>query len=100
MESIIDVLLDEENTDPIRLADENGREIVFDQIAVIPYADKLYCVLKPITRIEGVAADEAIVFYVDETSGEAPCLKVERDELTAMSVFEEYYDLLEEKGET
>lgn len=94
MADIIDVLLDEENKEPIILVDGNGRELEFEQIAVIPYKEKLYCVLKPIDKIENVADDEAIVFYVEE-GGKQPVLKVETDELTAIEVFEEYYNLLD-----
>ena len=95
METIIDVLLDADNRDPIRLGDEYGHDILFEQVAVIPYNGKLYCVLKPITPMEGVADDEAIVFYVEEPPKGPPYLKVETDELTALDVFEEYYNLLE-----
>ncbi len=95
MINILDVLLDKDDRDPIRLADSKGRELLFEQVAIIPHDDKIYCILKPITRIEGVADDEAIVFYVDESSAESPVLMVETNELTAIDVFEEYYDLLE-----
>lgn len=91
---IIDVLLDEENKEPIVLSDGSGKKISFEQIAVIPHDDKLYCVLKPIDHIDNVEEDEAIVFYVDE-SKEPPVLMVETDELKAIEVFEEYYDLID-----
>lgn len=42
---IVDILLDEENKDPIVLTDDKGRKLAFEQIAVIPYDQKLYCVL-------------------------------------------------------
>ncbi len=93
--NILDVLLDEENKDPIVLIDEQGTLLKFEQIAVIPYNDKIYCILKPIDPMKDVEEDEAIVFYVDEEE-EAPSLKVETDELTSLKVFEEYYELLEE----
>lgn len=96
---IINILLDEDNSDPIILTDENGRKLAFEQIAVIPYDQKIYCVLKPIDYIKGVADDEAIVFYVDEskTENNEPTLRVETDELKALDVFEEYYNLLDEQ---
>ncbi len=94
---IIDVLLDENNKAPIVLVDGNGRKLSFEQIAVIPHNDKLYCVLKPIDKIEGVADDEAIVFFVQEEEGKAPVLMVETDEKVAMDVFDEYYNLLDEQ---
>ena len=96
MADIYEILLDEENKDPIVLVDGNGRKTSFEQIAVIPYNEKLYCVLKPVDKIENVEDDEAIVFYVDEGGGE-PVLMVETNELTAIEVFEQYYKLLEEE---
>ena len=93
---IIDILLEEDNKEPIVLVDQNGRKLSFEQIAVIPHNDKIYCVLKPIDKIENVQDDEAIVFYVDEKEGQEPALMVETDEKVAMDVFEEYYNLLDE----
>ena len=94
---IIDILLDEENKDPIVLTDDNGRKLAFEQVAVIPYDQKLYCVLKPLDYLDGVADDEALVFYVDEGENEddEPVLRIEDDELKAIDVFMEYYNLLE-----
>lgn len=100
--NIKDILLDEENKEPIVLVDDNGRKIVFEQIAVIPYDEKIYCILKPIDRLDNVEDDEAIVFYVEESENEdiEPVLKVETNELTAIEVFEQYYDLLDEEIQT
>ena len=92
--NILDVLLDEENKEPVVLVDALGQKIAFEQIAVIPYDEKLYCILKPLERIGYVADDEAMVFYVDENQA-PPTLIVELDELKAISVFDEYYNLLE-----
>lgn len=97
-QTILDILLDEDNKDAIVLQDGNGKKLRFEQIAVIPHNDKLYCVLKPIDKIEHVADDEAIVFYVDE-SGKEPVLMVETDEKVAIDVFEEYYEMLDEAEE-
>ncbi|MBE7076145.1 MAG: DUF1292 domain-containing protein [Clostridiales bacterium] len=94
---ILDVLLDEDNKDPIVLVDDTGRKLSFEQVAVIPYNDRVYCVLKPIDKIDHVNDDEAIVFYVDEQDGREPVLLVETDEAVAMEVFEEYYNLLDEQ---
>lgn len=94
---IVDVLLDENNKEPIILIDGNGKKLSFEQIAVIPFNEKLYCVLKPIDHIDNVADDEAIVFFVHEEEGKEPVLMVETDEKTAMDVFEEYYNLLDEE---
>lgn len=93
--NILDILLDEDNKEPIVLIDGKGKRISFEQIAIIPYNDRIYAVLKPVEEIAGIADDEAIVFYVDE-SGEEPVLMVETDEKTAIAVFDEYYNLLDE----
>ena len=70
MVDIYDVLLDEENKEPIVLVDGNGRKTAFEQIAVIPHNEKLYCILKPVDKTENVADDEAIVFFVNEKGDE------------------------------
>lgn len=97
---LLDILLDRDNRDPIVLIDENGAKLAFEQIAVIPYDvgddNVLYAVLKPISKIKGIADDEAVVFkVVDDGAGNA-FLRVEDDELTAIEIFNKYYDMLEE----
>ena len=96
-ENILDILLDEDNKDPIVLIDNTGRRLTFEQIAVIPYNEKIYCVLKPVDKIENVQDDEAIVFFVDEQEGKEPVLIKKNDEKTAINVFDEYYNLLDEE---
>ncbi len=98
---LLDVLLDQENKDPIVLMDEKGKQLTFEQVAVIPYgvedANKsLYCVLKPMDKIDGIADDEAIVFLCDEDANGNTILRVEENEEVAIAVFDKYYDLLEE----
>ena len=41
---ILDILLDEDNEDPITLYDENSKPIKFDQVAIIPLDDRLYAI--------------------------------------------------------
>ena len=95
--NILDILLDEDNKDAIVLEDDKGKKLSFEQIAVIPYNDKVYCILKPIDKIDNVQDDEAIVFFVHEEDGKEPVLMVETDEATAIAVFDEYYNLLDEQ---
>ena len=98
---IVDILLDEDNTDPIVLTDEKGKKLTFEQVAVIPHEvngeSGLYAILKPIDKIEGVKDDEAIVFRVDENEYGDTFLVVEGDELMALDIMDKYYDLLEER---
>lgn len=95
--NIIDVLLDDNNTKPIILYRDDGSQVEFDQIAVIPLDDNdLYAVLKPITKVDGIKDNEAVVFKVME-EGDESYLKVEEDEATAFRVFNVYYDLVEKE---
>lgn len=97
---LLDVLLDEDNREPIVFQDEQGKKLAFEQVAVIPYEvrkeTKLYCVLKPLDKIDGVGEDEAIVFLVDTDDKGNSVIRVEEDEEIAIAVFDKYYDLLEE----
>lgn len=99
---LLDVLLDKDNRDPILLMDEKGKQMSFEQVAVIPYdagkgERKLYVVLKPIDKIEGIADDEAIVFVCDTDKAGNTVLRLEENEEVAIDVFDKYYDLLEEE---
>ena len=92
---ILDVILDENNNEDLVLQNEEGRQIRFEQVAVIPYNEKIYVILKPIDKLEGVEDDQAIVFLADETK-RPTVLVPEQDEATAVKVFGEYYNLVEE----
>ena len=95
--SVIDKLLDENNTEPFILYDENNKEVKFEQVAVIPLQEKIYAILKPITHVVGVGEDEALVFVVEEIEGE-DCLVICDNMEIVDKVFSEYYILLKEEG--
>ena len=93
-------LLDPENDETITLYDENEKPVEFEQIALIPFNDKLYAILKPVAKMEGVADDEAIVFAFDEDeTNEDQLLVVEEDDNIIDEVFAIYNKLLDEKDE-
>ena len=93
----IELLLDENNTDNLKLYDENNKETEFEQVAVIPLNEKIYAILKPVTKIVGVNADEALVFVIEEIDDE-DCLVIVDDEKVVDDVFKEYYELLKAEG--
>ena len=95
--TVIEKLLDENNNDNIILYDENNNQTEFEQVAIIPLNDKLYAILKPATKIEGVNEDEALVFVLEETDDEES-LVICDDFKVVDKVFEEYYKLLREEG--
>ena len=94
--NLLDILLDEDNDSPITVYDENDKPVRFDQVAIIPYKDKAYAILKPIDEMENVEDDEVIVFLIEETDDGDAELVIETDEPTAMKVFDEYLKLLDE----
>ena len=68
--SQIEMLLDENNTENLKLYDENNKETEFEQVAIIPLDEKIYAILKPVTKIVGVNDDEALVFVIEEIDDE------------------------------
>ena len=93
----VEKLLDENNDENIILYNENDEEVEFEQIAVIYLDDTPFALLHPVTEMDGVADDEAIVFEVIEMGGES-YLEVCDDDETVDAVFEEYYRLLRASG--
>lgn len=93
--NLFDILTDPNNKEPIDLMAEDGVRVKFEQVAVVPYNGKLYCILKPLTHIDGIGDNDAMVFYIDVT-GEEPIITLEMDEDIAIKIFDKYYELLEE----
>lgn len=95
--SPIDMLLDENNTDNIKLFNEENEEVEFEQIALVPIEEKVYAILKPVQTMEGVADDEALVFGIEEIDDE-DCLVIVEEDAIVDKVFEEYYKMLKDEG--
>ena len=93
--SPIEMLLDENNDENIRLYNEENQEVEFEQIALIPIDEKTYAILRPVSGMEDIAEDEALVFVIDEIDDEE-CLVVVEDDDLVDKVFDEYYHMLEE----
>ena len=93
--SEIEKLLDENNDENLFLYDENDNAVGFEQVAVIPYCEKVYAILSPVQKIEGVADDEAFVFVIEEIDDE-DCIVMVEDNDIIDAIFVEYYKLLDE----
>lgn len=67
IKSLAEILLDENNNDPISLQTEEGKNIKFQQIAIIPHEiedqKKICCALRPIEGTEGQLDENAILFF-------------------------------------
>lgn len=65
-DDMLDRIYDEENNEVILLRNENGEDIAFEQIALVPMQEKVYIILKPVQPIDGLGEDEGLVFLVNE----------------------------------
>lgn len=99
--SAIDQILNPENNANVVLINENDEPVEFEQVALVPFEEKLYAILKPVEQFEGVEEDEAVVFSITEEENHEVYLDVETDDRIIDEVFAVYYALYEEatKGE-
>ncbi len=97
--SIFDVIYDENNDDNIVLYNTKDEPVEFEQVAFIPFEEKDYVILKPVTPFEGMKEDEALVFeMVEDENGESIVVVIDEEIIDA--VFNEYnalYDQLSEE---
>lgn len=91
----IDKLLDENDSDNIILYDGENEPFEFEQIAVVPYKDEIYAIMRPTFEVEGMEDDEAIVFLIGGDEEES-YLVTETNEEVIDEVFAAYYRLLDE----
>ena len=94
----IDCLYDEDNNDIIFLQNEKGEQIGFEQIAIIPLHEKIYAILKPVEKMEGVGEDEGLVFSIEDSNeGGQEYLSLVVDEKIIDDVFDVYEDLIKDE---
>jgi len=93
---VLDKICDEENNEAIVLTNENGEQIAFEQIALIPQNEELYIIMKPVIPMEGLGEDEGLVFLINETM---KSFELVTDEEIIDSVFAVYDRLVEEENE-
>lgn len=92
--SPVEKLLDENNFDNITLYNEDDKAFEFEQIAIIPMDKKLYAILKPDAKLEGLAEDEAVAFEVDENLN---TITVVLDDNVIDKLFSKYEKMIEEQ---
>lgn len=94
----IEAILDPQNTENIKLYDENDKATEFEQIALIPLNNSVYVLLKPVDKMEGVADDEAVVFELVDDVENGDTLHVVMEDETIDLVFNEYKKMIEAEG--
>lgn len=90
----IEKILTPTNSDNVILYNEKNEPMEFEQIALIPYEENLYCILHPVNLIDGIEQDEAIAFLINEDEDNI-WLDIVDEEKTIDKIFDIYYDLLE-----
>ncbi len=96
-ENSIERLLDVDDDQPVTLYDQNDNPIRFEQHALIPFEEKLYAILKPIDKIDGVDDDQGIIFRFDEDEKGEPQLVVINDDKIIDEVFGIYLKMINEE---
>ena len=92
----IDMLFDEENWDDITLFDEEENEVRFEQIAIIPYEEEVYAILRP-RDVENIEEDEALVFLIKGENDDNMNLEIITDEALAGKIFDLYNTFIDEE---
>ena len=95
-DELLDKIFDEENNESLVLVSEDGEEVAFEQIALVPNNGNLYIILKPVQPMEGVSEDEGLVFLINENMKR---FEIVVDEEIIDRVFDVYDALLEAEGE-
>ena len=90
MENLEKILFSEGEKRPVCLVNDEGKQVYFEQVFALSYGGENYCILKPLSKVEGAKGNTAFVFRLD---GEDR-LVAERDENTARRIFGEYYRTL------
>ncbi len=96
--SEIDKLFAEDNNENIILFNEKGEEIAFEQIAVIPIKERIFCILKPVILISGMDPAEGLVFEVVTENEEEKIVLVTNEDIID-EVFDIYLGLFEKDEE-
>ena len=92
----IDMLFDEENWEDITLYDDEENAVRFEQIAIIPYEEEVYAILRP-RDVENIDEDEALVFLIKGDEDEDMNLEIITDEELAGKIFDLYNTFIDEE---
>ena len=91
--SLFEDLINPENCDNISLCGPDGEDVEFEQIAVIPMDETVYFILCPVVPMGNMKEDQALVFFFDDDPDR---LILCEEEQTIRSVFEVYFQMIEE----
>lgn len=90
-----DALLDENCTDTVYLMNDNNEEVAFEQMAIIPFENRMYAILVEKELFDKGELDEAgMVFLIDEEKNN---ISLVNNVNIISEVFEIYDRLFDEK---
>ena len=84
------VLLDSAENTPLRLKNGDGAELNFEQVFAVEHEDALYCILRPLFRVEGLGTHVALAFTVDARG----VFRAVKEKSVSDRIFGEYYSAL------
>ena len=87
-------LIDEDEV--ITLFDDEGKPVNFYEVACIEYKNEFYALMQPVEPLEGMDADEALIFKVKEEDEENDVFEPVTDESILEAVFNEYLNAVAE----
>ena len=96
--NLLDVLFDDNDIGSLTLQDEDGNKVEFRRVAIIPYKDILYVLLRPVSGLPEEAMQQAVAMRVEMEFGE-PYLNIEDEQEVLDYLIEEYNRLLKEDAE-
>ena len=85
---VVNVLFDENNKNNLILDNGEGVTVSFEQVFAIVQSGVAYCILRPLDKVEGLTAQSALAFWVDEDG----TFRVVKDKKLSDRLFSEYYN--------
>ena len=87
---LVDIILDESNKDLIMLEDNAGNVHKFERLAVVPFENEKYAILKNFISEDTKEKNEIILIFKIVENFENRGIFIVEDEKTALSILEEY----------
>lgn len=85
------ILFDADERQPITLKNAENQRVDFEQIFVVESGEEIYCILRPLTGIEGLSSHSALVFSVDKEG----VFRVVEEKGLSEAIFADYYCALQ-----
>ena len=85
------ILFDADEKQPMTLKNAQGERIDFEQIFAVERGEEIYCILRPLTCVEGLHPHAALVFSVDGKG----VFRAVKERRLSNEIFAEYYSAMQ-----